>query len=56
MEKLKNSHKGGVVQKFRTREGVVRKFRTRHYSPALCKIEASSNGEIFWLLRVRNAG
>ena len=24
IEKLKNSHKGGVVQKFRTREGVVR--------------------------------
>ena len=24
MEKLKNSHKGGVVRKFRTREGVVR--------------------------------
>ena len=24
MEKLKNSHKGGVVQKFHTREGVVR--------------------------------
>ena len=46
MEKLKNSHKGGVV----------RKFRTRHYSPALCKIEARSNGENFWLLRVGNAG
>ena len=24
MKKLKNSHKGGVVRKFRTREGVVR--------------------------------
>ena len=24
MEKLKNSHKGGVVRKFHTREGVVR--------------------------------
>ena len=29
MKKLKNSHKGRVVRKFRTREGVVRKFRTR---------------------------
>ena len=69
MEKLKNSHKGGVVRKFRTRggvvriwhntrttQGVVRIFRTRHYSPALCKFETRSNGENFWLLRVGNAG
>ena len=35
MEKLKNSHKGGVMRKFHTKEGVVRKFRTRHYSLAL---------------------
>ena len=29
MEKLKNSHKVGVMRKFRTRGGVMRKFRTR---------------------------
>ena len=29
MKKLKNSHKGRVVRKFRTRGCVVRKFRTR---------------------------
>ena len=56
MEKLKNSHKRGIVRKFRIRGGVVRKFRTRHYSPALCKFEARSNGENFWLLRVENVG
>ena len=54
--KLKNSHKGRVVRKFRTRGCVVRKFRTRHYSPTLCKIEARSNGENFLLLRVGNVG
>ena len=36
MEKLKNSHKGGVVRKFRTRGGVVRIFRTSTIHPPFC--------------------
>ena len=49
MKKLKNSHKGGVVRKFRTREGVVRKFRTRHYSPAQMQNWILSNGHNFFV-------
>ena len=36
--KLKNSHKGRVVRKFRTRGGVMRKFRTSTIHPPKCKI------------------
>ena len=56
MEKLKNSHKVGVMRKFRTRGGVMRKFRTSTIHPPFYNFEARSNGEIFWLLKVGNAG
>ena len=56
MEKLKNSHKVGVVRKFRTRGGVVRKFRTSTIHSPLGNFEARSNGDNFWLLRVGNTG
>ena len=38
MEKLKNSHKGGVVRKFRTRGGVVRIFRTSTIHLPKCEV------------------
>ena len=56
MEKLKNSHKVGVMQKFRTMGGVMRKFRTSTIHPPSRSFEACSNGENFWLLRVGNVG
>ena len=39
--KFKNSHKGCVVQKFRTRGGVMRKFRTNTIHPPFCNFWSS---------------
>ena len=60
MEKLKNSHKGGMLCEFGTtlaQHKVLCEFFTQGtIHPPFCKFEARSNGEIFWLLRVGNAG